>query len=177
MGDGRSLGVYCLYLDAASWLAYSCRSWPPPDWLWLHISRGAATHGTEMFVSNRQTVEAKPPVITVPHHMRELHQTHTRASCSKLSPCYDACGLILISMSQCHSVRRRRLAVPLKGDTALLTLAPWSRVRTRSLLTCVSAMSARSSASLSSCCSFLYLVRLELACSSWKSQQRELLER
>lgn len=48
----------------------------------------------------------------------------------------------------------------------LLTLLPWSRVRTRSLLTCVSAMSALSSASLSSCWSFLYLDRLQLACSS-----------
>lgn len=42
-----------------------------------------------------------------------------------------------------------------------------SLVRARSLLTCVSAMSARSSASSSSCCTLRYFTRLELACCSW----------
>lgn len=41
-----------------------------------------------------------------------------------------------------------------------------SLVRARSLLTCVSAMSARSSASSSSCCTLRYFTRLELACCS-----------
>lgn len=43
-----------------------------------------------------------------------------------------------------------------------------SLLRARSLLTCVSAMSARSSASSSSCCTLRYFTRLELACCSCK---------
>lgn len=59
---------------------------------------------------------------------------------------------------------------------SLLTLLPWSRVRTRSLSTCVSAMSALSSASSSSCWSFLYLDRLELACSSCREKTNRTVQ-
>ncbi len=51
------------------------------------------------------------------------------------------------------------------------TLAPMSRLRARSLLTWDSAMSARSSASSSSCCTLRNLARLELACSSCRVRQ------
>lgn len=50
---------------------------------------------------------------------------------------------------------------------AVPTLEMTSLVRARSLLTWVSAMSARSSASSSSCCTLRYFTRLELACCSW----------
>lgn len=46
------------------------------------------------------------------------------------------------------------------------TLVPMSRLLARSLLTCDSAMSARSSASSNSCCTLRNLDRLVLACSS-----------
>lgn len=53
-----------------------------------------------------------------------------------------------------------------------LTLGPRaSRVRARSLLACVSAMSARSSASSNSCWALRYLARLVLACCSWGHRQ------
>lgn len=51
----------------------------------------------------------------------------------------------------------------------MATLLVCSRVRTRSLLTVVSAISARSSASSSSCWTFLNLTVLELTCSSWRT--------
>lgn len=51
---------------------------------------------------------------------------------------------------------------------------PISRLLARSLLTCDSAMSARSWASSSSCWTFLYLDRWALACSSWKAQSQTL---
>uniref|UniRef100_A0A3B3CC58 Uncharacterized protein n=1 Tax=Oryzias melastigma TaxID=30732 RepID=A0A3B3CC58_ORYME len=51
-------------------------------------------------------------------------------------------------------------------DISLLTLAPTSLLFALSLLTCDSAMSALSSASSSSCCSFRSLARFALACRS-----------
>lgn len=53
-----------------------------------------------------------------------------------------------------------------------LTLGPRaSRVRARSLLAWVSAISARSSASSNSCWALRYLARLVLACCSWRRRQ------
>lgn len=64
------------------------------------------------------------------------------------------------------------------GRTPALTWPPVSRLLARSLLTWDSAMSARSSASSSSCCTLRNLDRLVLACSScrgsgWEGEVRE----
>jgi len=59
-----------------------------------------------------------------------------------------------------------KMQVCLKNHVRKITF-PASRLLALSLLTCDSAMSARSSASSSSCCTFLNLDRWVLACSSW----------
>lgn len=69
--------------------------------------------------------------------------------------------------------RSHETFVPLTLTTVILLLRVCSRVRIRSLLTVVSAMSALSSASSSSCWIFLKCTVVLLACSScWTGRRR-----
>lgn len=122
-----------------------------------------------MFIGNRVHTVIKLLMTTTDHmrgpcevaFKRGLHSVS-----SKIRSCHVARWLILIDSSAGHSIQHHTVMYYVLHVFSLPTLPPWSRVRARSLLTCVSATSALSSASSSSCWSFLNLDRLAFACSS-----------
>lgn len=138
----------------------------------LYITQQAEIHKPGMFISNHIYSVIELLMITL-DITREGYVRSTLVGdyikSPKISSCYEACRLILINTFKGHPALIMQYEF-LCADI-VLTLPPWSRVRTRSLLTCDSAISALSSASSSSCWSFRYLVRLVFDCSSCRQRR------
>lgn len=115
----------------------------------------------------------RPPVVLDSNHTAQItHKHHTTAEthwwCSELHSaiCRNTNG----RLKTLNNTFKFSLQSLYSKETVWLTMATLlvcSRVRIRSLLTVVSAMSALSSASSSSCWTFLKRTVLQLTCSSW----------